>query len=128
MVDTQLFVDESAVNSGPDFLLDGYYTSVQGQAASGVYLVYQIGEFFISRALAQRCVEGDDFTGRIEQFGNFLMGRGDVDFRIFKVPFDEADDRQSRHFFDFPDIVGALGPDTDGTGLFGSQSHAAHDE
>ena len=33
-----LFVDESAVNSGPDFLLDGYYTSVQGQAASGSVL------------------------------------------------------------------------------------------
>lgn len=33
-----LFVNENAVNSGPDFLLEGYYTSVQGQAASGSVL------------------------------------------------------------------------------------------
>ena len=56
------------------------------------------------------------------------MGRGDIDFRIVKNPFDEADDRKSRHRFDFPDVAGTLGPDADGAGLFGSQSHAAHDE
>ena len=40
-----LFVSADAVNSGPDFLLPGYYTSVQGQAASGSVLRWFRREF-----------------------------------------------------------------------------------
>ncbi len=40
-----LFVSADVVNSGPDFLLPGYYTSVQGQAASGSVLRWFRREF-----------------------------------------------------------------------------------
>ena len=40
-----LFISPEAVNSGPDFLLEGYYTSVQGQAASGSVLKWFRREF-----------------------------------------------------------------------------------
>ncbi len=40
-----LFTSEQAVNSGADFLLDGYYNSVQGQAATGSILKWFKREF-----------------------------------------------------------------------------------
>jgi sugar (pentulose or hexulose) kinase len=40
-----MFAPANAVNLGPDFLLDGYYTSFQGQASSGSILAWYKREF-----------------------------------------------------------------------------------
>ena len=49
-----LFTPPEAVNSGPDFLLPGYYTSVQGQAATGSILRWFRREF--CRDLGMDCL------------------------------------------------------------------------